>query len=260
MSSSIKWAARIGYAGRGFVYLAIGFLAILAAFGRAQAEGTGGALEWLLGQPFGAVLVGGIAVGFVCISGWRILQALRDTDNHGKGAKGIAIRAGLALGGISYAAAAVLATALVAGWGAGGVGGDASGRWLAALDSVGLAAIAIYAAAAILAAVGVAHVIKGVRSGFEKYLEADAGTMRWLRPVARFGLVARGAVFLIVAALAVSGGLAYRAEEQPGLADALRAVQDLPFGWLLLLLLACGLVGFGAYSLAEARYRRISPR
>jgi hypothetical protein len=82
--------------------------------------------------------------------------------------------------------------------------------------------------------------------------------MRWLRPLSRFGLVARGVVFLILAALIVSGGLAYNAENRPGLADALKAVQGYAFGWLILLLIGLGLVAFGLYGLAQARYRKVS--
>jgi hypothetical protein len=82
--------------------------------------------------------------------------------------------------------------------------------------------------------------------------------MRWLKPLSRFGLSARGVVFLIIAALIFSGGLAYEAQDRPGLTDALRAVQGYPFGWLILLVIALGLLAFGLYSLAEARFRHVS--
>ena len=84
--------------------------------------------------------------------------------------------------------------------------------------------------------------------------------MRWLRPLSRFGLIARGIVFLIIAALLAFGGQQYDAANRPGLDEALRAVQAYPLGWLLLLVIALGLIAFGLYSLAEARYRSISPR
>jgi hypothetical protein len=96
-----------------------------------------------------------------------------------------------------------------------------------------------------------------MRATFEKYLHAPERVMRWLGPLSRVGLIARGIVFLIMAVLIVRGGLAYNVEKQPGLADALHAVQGYRFGWLLLLGIALGLVSFGVYSLAEARYRRL---
>ncbi len=38
------------------------------------------------------------------------------------------------------------------------------------------------------------------------------------------------------------------------------SVQGYPAGWLLLLAIGLGLMAFGVYSLAEARYRHVSPR
>jgi hypothetical protein len=60
MRAWIKAMARAGYAARGFVYLIIGFFAALAAFGRSEAKDTKGALETMLSQPFGTLLVGSL--------------------------------------------------------------------------------------------------------------------------------------------------------------------------------------------------------
>ena len=91
--------ARGGYAARGLVYLIIGVLALLAARGSAQ--------------PFGHFLVGLVVVGLVAFAAWRILQALRDVDGHGSKPKGLVIRAGLLVGGITYGALAFFALGLL---------------------------------------------------------------------------------------------------------------------------------------------------
>ena len=265
MRGWIKGLARTGYAARGVVYLVIGFYAVLAAFGRSEAKGTAGALDALLRQPFGTILVWLVALGLAAFCIWRLVQAIRDTDDHGSEAKGVAIRAGLALGGLSYAALALLAAAIATGSrsgseeGGSGGGGDPTGGWLAAIHEAGVGWLLVYGVAAILFAVGAAHIVKGVRAGFEKYFRCGEDVMSWLRPLSRFGLIARGIVFLVIGGLVVRGGLAYDVEERPGLADALRAVQGQDFGWLILLAIALGLVAFGLYSLAEARYRTVSP-
>lgn len=261
MNSWIEVLARTGYAARGIVYLVIGFFAVLAAFGRSEAKGTEGALASILSQPFGTVLVGIVAFGLAAFCIWRLVQAIRDTDDHGAEAKGVAIRGGLAASGLSYAALALLAISMARGTRSGseGGGGDPSGAWLAAAHDAGVGWLLVYGVAALLFVVGAAHIIKGIRAGFEKYFRCPDDIMGWLRPLGRFGLIARGLVFLIVAALVVSGGLAYNAENRPGLADALQAVQGYSFGWLILLVIALGLAAFGAYSIAEARYRSVSP-
>jgi hypothetical protein len=262
MRSWIKGLARSGYAARGVVYVIIGFFAVLAAFGRSEAKGTEGALHALLNQPHGTVLVWAVAVGLAAFCLWRLVQAIRDTDDHGSAAKGLAIRAALAFGGLVYGSLAILAVAMAIGSRSGseeGRGGDPTGGWLATVHDAGLGWLIVYGAAAILFAAGAAHIVKGARAGFEKYFRCTEGVMGWLRPLARFGLIARGVVFLIIAGLVVRGGLAYDVEEQPGLADALESVQGYSYGWLILLVIALGLVAFGVYSLAEARYRTVSP-
>jgi Domain of Unknown Function (DUF1206) len=87
--------------------------------------------------------------------------------------------------------------------------------------------------------------------------------MRWLRPLSRFGLIARGVTFILIGILVLRGGLRYgsggEGSGRPGLQDALQAVQGYPAGWLILLVIAVGLAAFGVYSLAEAAYRRVDP-
>lgn len=259
MRSGIEILARSGYAARGVVYLIVGFFAVLAAFGRSEVEGTEGALQYLLSQPFGTALVGAVAFGMAAFCVWRLVQAVRDTDDHGSSAKGISVRAALVVGAVSYAALATLAVSMTIGSRKAGGGGDPTSGWLAAIHEIGLGWLLIYGVATLFAIVGLAHVVKAARAGFEKYFRCPADVMRWLKPLARFGLAARGAVFLIIAGLIVSGGLSYNVADHPGLSDALKAIQSYSFGWLILAAIALGLIAFGLYSLAEARYRHVSP-
>jgi hypothetical protein len=182
---------------------------------------------------------------------------VNDPDDHGGGAKGFFVRTGLVLAGLSYGALGALAAGLLLGWRADE--DDPSGAWLSATVGAGLEWLIVYGVAAVVFVVGAAHIVRGIRASFEKYFRCPEDVMRWLRPLSRAGLIARGVVFLIVAALIVRGGLAYNVDERPGLADALHAVQGYSFGWLVLLVIALGLVAFGLYSLAEARYRHVSP-
>ena len=258
MNSFLKAMARAGYAARGLVYLIIGFFAVLGALGRSEAKDSEGALASLLGQPFGVTLVWLVIMGLAAHAAWRMLQAFFDTDGHGRKPKGLVIRAGLFVAGLSNLGLAFVALGMVSGSGGEG-GGDPTGRWLASAAEIGLAQVILGAVALAFAGAGAAMIWKGVKAGFEKYFRCPEDTMRWVRPLSRYGLIARGAVFLIIAALFVRGGLAYDAESAPGLKDAFRAVESFDFGWLLLVAMGAGLFAFGLYSLAEARYRHVSP-
>ena len=262
----IEPLARAGYATRGVVYLIIGGFAVFAAFGPSRAEGTEGAFATILSQPFGQILLWLVVVGLVGFAAWRFVQAWLDTDGHGGGAKGMAIRTGMVGSGLVHVGLALLAASMVLGWnsgsGGGGAGGsDPTGRWIGAMYEAGFGQYLTWAVAAVVAVVGVAQLWKGYKATFEPHFRrCPQDVMEWVRPLGRAGFMARGVTFLIIASLIFYGGLRYGGSEggsTPGLADALAAVEGYSFGWLILLAIALGLIAFGLYSLAAARYRRI---
>ncbi|MDX1355717.1 MAG: DUF1206 domain-containing protein, partial [Halomonas venusta] len=168
---AITLFARMGYASRGIVYVLVGGLATLAAFGQGgQTEGSRGALERVLTAPFGNIMLGLIAVGLVGYALWRTIQAVKDTDHHGNSTKGLTIRTSLLASAITHILLAFFAATLIlqfagsSGDSRGGSQGVADwlmqqpfGRWL--VGGVGL----------ILMGVGIAHAIKGYKAKFDKH-------------------------------------------------------------------------------------------
>src|SRR5918995_3987130 len=77
------------------------------------------------------------------------------------------------------------------------------------------------------------------------------------RRCCRFGLIARGVVFVIIGGFLIVAAFEFNSAEARGLQGALETLQQQPYGWILLGIVALGLVAFGVYSLIEARYRRI---
>ncbi len=257
---SLVLLARGGYAARGVIYLIMGIFALLAARDSSNPKDSHSSLEALLSQPFGHALVGLVVMGLLAFAGWRVLQATRDVDHHGKELKGVVIRMGLLAGGLINGALAFFAlTLLVSGLkNSGGSGGGQTQDLLARLLSWDHSNILIYLIALVPLGVGIAHIIKGWKASFEKYFEADEDVMRYVRPVSRFGLIARGIVFIEIALLLMVSGSAYKAMDPPGMKDALNALQNLPAGGVVLMLMALGLIAFSVYSFAEAAWRRIN--
>ncbi|MES2819946.1 MAG: DUF1206 domain-containing protein [Pseudomonadota bacterium] len=257
VNRGVTWLARGGYAARGLVYVIVGGLAIAAALGSGQAVGAEGALRSMLGERFGSLLLWIILLGLFCFSAWRLTQALGDTDSHGRDPKGLLIRTGL----LGSAAAHLLLALFTLGLLLDGLGTDSSGgngkdglQRLLAWDHANLL---VYAVALVPLGVGVAHLIKAWTLDFTRYFQADEQVMRWVRPLSRIGLTARGCAFLIIAALLFFGGRRYRPTDPPGLEEALEALQGLPAGTWLLLAIGLGLLSFALYSFAQARWRRI---
>ena len=82
--------------------------------------------------------------------------------------------------------------------------------------------------------------------------------MRYIRPVSRIGLIARGVVFIEIALLLAISGSRYKAMDPPGMKEALDALQNLPAGGLILMVMALGLIAFSAYCFSEAAWRKIN--
>lgn len=110
---SLVMLARGGYAARGVLYLIIGIFALLAALDSTKPKDSHKSVEALLTQPFGYFLVGVVVAGLLAFAAWRVLQATRDVDHHGKEIKGLVIRTGLFAGGLVNAALAFFAMGLL---------------------------------------------------------------------------------------------------------------------------------------------------
>jgi hypothetical protein len=253
--------ARSGYAARGLVYLVVGGLAVLAALGQGgQTTDAHGALTTLLTQPFGKVLLGIVALGLIGYALWRVVQALADVDHHGTDPKGLTIRGGLLVSAVAHSLLAVFALGLIFGWGSsvGGGGESAAQNWTAWLMRQPFGRWLVGLIGLVIVGAGIAHMIKGYRARFEKFLEMDAATLEKVSPVCRFGLVARGVVFVIIGGFLIIAAVELDSAQARGLQGALQTLQQQAYGWILLGLVALGLVAFGIYSLIEAWYRRIN--
>ncbi|HAW23698.1 MAG: DUF1206 domain-containing protein [Gammaproteobacteria bacterium] len=259
VSRGITWLARSGYAARGVVYLIIGIFAFMAGIGSGKTVGTKGAIQQLLGQPFGQTLLWIMVVGLVAYVAWRLTQAITDPEGHGTDGKGLLIRAGLVGSAVTYTLLALFTLGLLGSsiGSSGSGGGSGGGDFLSGVLGWKYSNYLIYLVALVPLGVGIAHIIKGWKAKFEKYFYASEHVMKWVRPISRAGLIARGVAFLVVAGMLFTGGSRYEPTDPPGLEDALNALQNLPFGAFWLSLVGLGLVAFAVYSFSEAIWRRI---
>ncbi len=217
--------------------------------------GTRDALGKMLTSGASGVLAYCLMAALVFYASWRLIQAAFDTDDHGLGAKGLAIRASLAVSGVVYLTLAFYVWSLQSAAGDDGGGGGfaetlagfVGTRWSSSLISI------------VLVGVAIAHFAKALREKYAEKMVADHRTMVLIHPIAKTGLIARGAVFLVVAFL--FGLRAIRAGgggKPPDSQQAMEFLQSLPGGWALLASMGIGLVAFALYSLLQAVYRRIN--
>src|ERR1039458_345574 len=173
--------ARIGLAARGIIYILIGWVAILVALGRStnQADQQG-ALQLLVGKPYGLISLWLLGIGFVAYSLWRLSEAAFGVTGEGNGA-GPRLKS---LGrGVVYAFFVVLTIKVISG-----KQGSQSrqqqdvtaqamqhpaGRWLVAIVGV------------IIVIGGLALVLEGLRHKFMKQLRTAQMSAR-TRPVVQW--------------------------------------------------------------------------
>ncbi|MET8452240.1 DUF1206 domain-containing protein [Streptomyces sp. NPDC005209] len=255
-----EWSARAGLAARGTIYVLVGLLALRVALGdrRKQAD-AGGALAELAGRPYGAVLLWALGIGVLGMAVWRLSAALFGSA----GPDGRAARTRLlALGAcVFYGFVAWSVLAFAAGSGGAEPSGDQrsrdvtaralgvpAGQWLVGAVAVGIAVAGVWIA------------VQAVRRAYHEELNLGAMSRRTLRLVDVTGVaggVARGAVFAAAGAFAVRAAVDYRPEKAKGLDDTLRSFAATALGPWLLAVVAVGLMLFGLYSFAVARWPRV---
>ncbi|MBW4682389.1 MAG: DUF1206 domain-containing protein [Microcoleus vaginatus WJT46-NPBG5] len=256
----IERLARFGYAAKGIVYGIVGLLALQAAMGTGgQTTDTQGALETIVTQPFGKFLLSLVAIGLLSYAVWRFVEALKDPENKGTDAKGLASRAGSAVSGLIYTGLALSAVKIVLG--SRSAGGDNStadstarlmaqpfGQWL--VGTLG----------AITLGMGFYHFYKAYSAKFRKELKLSqmSNTQEtWAIRVGRFGLAARGVVLSIAGIFLIQAARQSNPNEARGLSGALDTLAQQPYGPWLLGIVALGLMAYGIYMGVEARFRRI---
>lgn len=254
--SVMSLLARWGLAARATIYLLIGVLAVALAFGsRGQEADQRGAFEELAQHTGGMVLVWVIGIGLAAYALWRLSEAVFGVAGDGKKASA---RARSFARAVVYTFFAVSAFQVVSHSGPGSQAGQqeswsgkamhhAGGRW-----AVGIAGAVVVACGLVLA-------WEGVRRKFEKYLELGGVSRAVRRLVVSLGVVgsiARGVVFALAGGWVISAAVDYNPRKAGGLDRALRELADTPAGPWLLVAVAIGLVLFGVYGFAEARWRR----
>ncbi|MEV7180236.1 DUF1206 domain-containing protein [Kitasatospora sp. NPDC093679] len=253
----LRGAGRAGFVARGVVYVLVGVLALQIAGDRGGEEADRrGALHRIAEQPFGAVVLWALVVGFAGMALWRASTAVFGEAGETRTA-GRVLCAGRA---VFYASVCSGTLRFAAGAGEGSSSDAASRDWTAAVMSRPGGRYVVAGAGAVLLAVGVAIAVRAVQRRFLKKLDTGSMDRRVRSAVTATGVVgnvARGAVFGAAGVFVLVAAVRFDPGRAKGMDDTLRSFADGAAGPWLLVAVAAGLVLFGVFSFASARWRRL---
>lgn len=255
-SRALEVGVRAGLLAYGVVHLLIGWTALQLAWsggGQGSADQTG-ALRQMVDQPLGRGLLWAVGGGLVALAVWQAVEAAIGHVRE-DGAKRIAKRVGSAGRVVIYGALAVSAFDVARGTSGGGGGQEESTS--ARIMSMTGGQLIVGAVGLAVIGVGAYLVFKGVTTRFEKDLSRAATTGRTgdlVRRAGQVGYAAKGVALAIVGGLFAYAAATHDASEAGGLDDALGTLLEQPYGSVLLTVVALGIIAFGAFCFAWARW------
>jgi hypothetical protein len=251
---------RLGYGVKGFLYIAIGFIAIAGALGRSKTPADQlGAIETFSKLPYADLLLWVILIGLVSYSLWGVIRAALDPFHKGNDLKGFLARGGYLLSAVTYATFVIPTYHLING-ASGGTGSASTvtivstvmnmpmGRWL-----VGAAGLAVIAA-------GFYQMYMGIEMDFDQRFKPyvlGAEQLKIARQMGRFGTTARGVVFALVGYFLVLAAYQANPGHARGFDGAFKYLARQPYGLWILAVIALGLISFGLYSFMSAAWFRL---
>lgn len=249
-------AARVGFLAKGLVHALIGVLAFQVALGDSEQADQKGALQTVAEKPGGSIVLWLMVIGFLGYALWRFSEAIWGRRDETDDTKRTLKRLGSAADGLLYLAFAVLTFRTVTSSSSSGGSVSLTAKVLGWPGGQALVVVA----GLVVIAIAIGLTIRGLRTDFEKHLDTASmsrETFTAVRRLGQVGYVARGVVLALVGVFVIKAAMDHEPGKAQGFDVALKSVAGAPFGQVLLMVAAAGLVCFGAYCVAEARYRRL---
>jgi hypothetical protein len=254
--------ARVGYAAKAVVFIVVGVLAARMAVGRGGGTtDQRGALQVIGQGPFGTVALVAMAIGLFGYLAWRIVAAVTDAERKGDAPSKIVVRIASAARGLAYGLLGVQAVRELMHRGGGAGQQKQAAHWTARLMELPFGRVLVlaaglgfigYAAYQLYRASSQKRVRKHLNLG-----EAGYEGARWIVRFGQFGIAARAVVFALVGVFLLRAARDYDPGKAGGLQESLSALAQAPYGRYVLGTVALGLIAYGAYQLATARYRQM---
>lgn len=236
----------VGLIAFGVIHALVGWICLKLATGSGGGEASNqGALADLAATPGGGILLWVIVVGMAALVVWQLVEAaVGNTQFSGK--KRTMKRVSSAGRAVVYAALAATCAKMAIGAGAKS-SNQAPQDTTATLMGQPFGQVLVGVVGLVVAGMGVAQIIKGVRRKFVEE-DLDAGVAEWAKKLGVAGWIAKGVALTLTGVLIGWAAVTADAKKAAGLDGALKSLLSLPFGPFLLGTMALGFAAFGAYA------------
>ncbi|MHB8613943.1 MAG: DUF1206 domain-containing protein [Candidatus Dormibacteraceae bacterium] len=257
---ALQLLERLGYIVRGALYSVMGLLALRIALSVAGGQATDltGSLVSLIRNPYGKFVLIVVAIGLTAYSIWGFTRAIFDPLHRGSDASGYMARLGFVSSAVSYGAIVVFALQLLAGSGA--TTADATQRNVAAVLTHPAGGALTVLIGLVVLGIGLGQFMEAYRATFARDLkgaEMSARARDTVVKLGRFGMFARGVIFLVIGWFVIQAGIHHDPAQAQGFGGAFVFLLAQPFGRVLLGIVALGIVALGLHSFACARWIRL---
>ena len=249
-SEKFNWLVRLGFAARGLTYAMLGYIALSTS---GDAKGGGSAVyDYLQEVPLGTPLLWIMAIGLVAYSIFRFISAIADIQNHGSDTKGMLKRVGDAASGVAHIFLAYACYQFANGTKQDSGEGGGSQEMAGSVLSMDLGSV-------VIGVIGLGFLVgafmqgkKALTASFMQRISSRAPNA--IKTLGQIGHASRAVVFALIGWSMVKGAWLSSESQIKGLGEAILSLRDTG---ILYTLVAVGLIMFGLFTLATARYRII---
>jgi succinate dehydrogenase/fumarate reductase cytochrome b subunit len=253
-SPALRILARTGFVFIGLVHILIGLIALQIDRGQGGQADQSGAIGSLASKPGGTVLLWAGFAACAALALWMLSEAAFEARSQTESKKKLqkaaaAVGKAVVFGFLAF-------TFIVFASGGSKNSSQSASDFTARLMGAPAGVVLLVALGLAVVGAGAFYVYRGVTRKFMKDLQDPGNARTAVEWIGTVGYAAKGIVLAVVGLLVIVAAATADPSKSSGLDGGLKTLGSQPYGVFLLAAIAAGLVCYGAYSMARARYGR----
>ncbi|KYG72232.1 uncharacterized protein DUF1206 [Roseivirga ehrenbergii] len=256
--NTLEKLARFGIASKGFVYLLIGGLTAMTAFGIGGVKaGSTEAFQYISSNVIGKVILSLTAIGLFIYLIWTSTVAIKNPEEIDKDAQGWSTRFSYLSSGVFYGMLGFTAAKLVIF----PLSDSGDSQLFTPLLNSKFGVIFLYFMSVVFLIKTIFQIYLVASGIYKKKINtSDIESKRQKTVLIKAGIIgfaARALVFAVITFLTLKGAISANPDEVDGTNEAFHFLEE-TFGTIILAVIAFGMIAFGFFVLLKAKYRRIT--